>query len=289
MTKIPGLDLHSPEEAAPNKTTGVIYGPAGSGKTTFAATWPGVYVHAPSLSANELKSLQGMGMKDNVMIFQTIKEMERQAKAFSRAVVAGNLPDCHTYVFDNLTSAQLMAEYELLRETGKDKLNWEEWNRFAKYWKDMITYMHALPINVLWITHSETKPTIPPNGGEPYDEGFPTLSGKSRKFIPGYADLFLYCSSVDRGPGIPLEFRVHLKQKDVWPARIRGNVKVIDKLPPYIGGLAPDNRRIDPTYDVLAKLLGWETKAEIEGGKKPKQKTETKVRRKFKIPKRKRA
>ncbi len=287
---IAGLDFQNPEDVAPAKTTAVIYGPAGSGKSTFASTWPGAYFMVPSISANELKSLAGLGMKGNVLVFESVDEMHQKAVALANAVRAGNLPDCHTLVFDNLTSAQLVAEHELLDKTGKDKLTWEEWNKFTKLWKDMVLYLHQLPINVLWITHAEVIEIKPEDGvGMSYNVGSPTLTGKSKKFIPGYADMFLYCDSISRGDAIPLEFRVHLKQKDVWPARVRTGVEFVDRLPSYIGGLTPDNRRISPTYDVLAELMGWKSKTQIEGSKNSQVSQESKPKRKYRLPKRRSA
>lgn len=255
------LLFQSPEDVAPQKTTVVLYGPAGSGKTTFSSTFPGPYYLVPRMSSNEMKTLRGLGMKSNILVFDTITDMHAKITALADLIKSGSLPQCKTVVFDNLTSAQLVAEAELLERTGKHKLEWEEWNEFTALWKNCLLYLHDLPVNVVWITHSETVDVKPNGGGKSYTVGQPTLVGKSRRFIPSYADMFLYCDSADVGYGQPKEFYVHLKQRDVWPARARENKSLMKRLPDYIGGVDENGRAVDPTYDELARLMGWDKPA----------------------------
>lgn len=268
------LNFQSPEEVAPWKTTVVLYGPAGSGKTTFSSTFPGAYYLVPHMSSNEMKTLRGLGMKKNVLVFKTMNEMHSQIIGLKDAILSGELPDCETIVFDNLTSAQLVAEAELLERSGKTKLDWDEWNEFTALWKNCMLFLHDLPVNVVWITHSEITQVTPQGGGKAYSVGQPTLTGKSRRFIPSYADMYLYCEAIDIGLGQPKEFYVYLKQKDVFPARARENKELMKKLPDYIGGVDENGRAIDPTYTVLAKLMGWDKqkKKESKTDQPPKKK-----------------
>lgn len=261
------LKFQSPADVAPKKATVVLYGPAGSGKSTFASTFPGPYYLVPAISANEMKTLDGLGLEENILVFSDMMGMYHTVQELARMIRAGELPDCHTIIFDNLTSAQLMAEQELLEKTGKKKLEWEEWSEFTTLWKNLMAYLHSLPANMIWITHAETREVRPKEHGvQPYTVGDPTLVGKSRRFIPSYADMFLYCDVIDRGIGLPIEFYVYLKQSGIWTSRIRGNKERIKKLPAYLGGTTPKGKPIDPHYDTLAKLMGWPSQQEVEEG-----------------------
>jgi len=259
-----------PEEVAPIKSTTLLYGAAGSGKSTFASTFPGPYYLVPKISANEMRTLQGLGFDANVVLLENHSEIYATSIELAQMVKAGKVPDCRTIVFDNLTSAQLMVEQELLERSGKKKLEWDDWNEFTRLWKDVLIALHNVPVNVVWITHSEIK-EVKPKGGDykPYDEGMPTLVGKSRRLFPSHADLILFCECIDRGPGTDREYFVRLKQTGVYSARIRGNIERSKKMPSCIGGMNKDGKIVDPTYDLLAKAMGWPSKEEVENTELP--------------------
>lgn len=262
------LKLQSPQEAVQGKLSILLYGPPGSGKSTFASTFPGPYYIVPSIASSELRTLEGLGFENNVVLFESINELADQVMALAQEIKAGNLPDCHTIVFDNLTSAQLMAEQELLeKKAGKNQLEWEDWNTLSKLWKTLLAILHDLPIIMIWVTHTQIREITPPGvGQQSYTVGEPSLTGKMRTIIPSHCDFMIYCDALDRGLGIPKAFYVYLKQKDIWTARARGNQTAIKHLPDYIGGISKKGGKpVDPHYDDLAHLFGWQSLADVEG------------------------
>ena len=261
----PKLKLYSPEEVAPQKSTVLLYGLPASGKSTFASTYPGPYYVVPSMAANEIRAIYDMGFKDNVVVFSTMEDLLDQVQALVTAIQAGELPDCHTVIFDNLTAAQMVVEESLLKMAGKERMEHNEWSAFTAIWKRLVNVLHDLPINVIWVAHSKIKDVAPQGSATPAIEESFSLMGGARNFVPGQADLMLYAESRSMGKNNNNEFRIWLKFTGLYPARVRGNLQKVKKLPPYIGGLNKEGQLIDPHYDQLASLFGWSSQAEVEG------------------------
>ena len=261
------LKLSSVDDVAPKKSTIILYGDAASGKSTFASTFPGPYFIVPAISANEMKVLKGSGLENNIVVFDTITEMYEQVQVLAETIKQGKLPDCHTIVFDNLTSAQTLAEQELREKSTGDSPGWKEWGEFSNLWKSMLYILHQLPVHIIWITHSQVKEEKPQHG-IPHSVGTFTLIGKSKGFIPSNSDMILYCETRDEGAPNPA-FRVNLKTQGMWLSRVRGDKERVKKLPTHLGGSVTKNKKlknVDPHYDDLAKLLGWPSQVEVEDG-----------------------
>jgi hypothetical protein len=264
------LRLQSVEDVAPRKTTVLLYGPPASGKSTFSATWPGPYYLVPAISASETRAIQDMGFENNIVVFDDMKDMLEQTEALINAVRSGKLPDCHTIIFDNLTTAQMMVERELV--TGDDKKKkYEEWGAFAQLWEQMLKGLHSLPVNIIWIAHSELKEVEFQPGVPPVVEGGPVLTGKSRRIITSFTDQLFFCECFRPSSALPAEFRVWLKNCRAYPSRVRGNKDAVAKLPSYLGGSDKKGVPVDPHYDQLAALLGWPSQVEVEEGASPKE------------------
>lgn len=242
------LILTSTAAASSQKATVLLYGDNGSGKTTFASTWPNPVFLVPSISLNEMKSLTKSDFP--VVPFDNLRQLDEQVNALGQSILAGKLR-CNTIVVDNLTAMQTAIEDEMKRTSGKAKLEWEEWGRFTSVFARLLSALHQLPPHILWITHSKVVSI-----GQDAHKGEFTLTGKSKELIPGFADMILHTEVVDlRAAG--LKYRVHLKSHGIWTCRIRGDKQTVQGFPAYLE---------DPHYDQLAALMGWPSCAEIEQG-----------------------
>ena len=240
------LNLTTTTACKSEYSTVLLYGDNGSGKTTFAGTWPNPVFLVPGLALNEMRTLEDYNLP--VVTFDTIAELRTQITAITKAIHREELI-CDTLVVDNLTAMQLLVEEQLKADANKVKLEWEEWGQFSSLFSLLMKELHSLPCNVIWITH-ETVKTI----GDKL-VGELTLTGKSKNFIPGFADMILRMEVVDLKKA-GLKYKLHLKGHNIWNARLRGDRDKIAALPAEI---------VDPCYDDLAELLDWPLREVLEG------------------------
>lgn len=247
------LNLRTASEVSAQKTTVFLYGPNGSGKTHFASTWPCPYFVTPEIATNELKTLRHTNLP--VITFGTMAEMGLQVKELAKLIQNGGIKDCRTIVFDNLTSTQMLAQKEIEDQQDGKPLEGEDWSVFTGFFVGLLTVLHTLPVNVIWISHSKVRSVKPPGGGKAYSIGSNALIGYSRDLFPGHSDMILLSEVVDRGSA-KQEFYIYLKQRDVWSARVRQEPDGFNAMPPKIGP--------DPHYDDLAAIMKWPSCEEVE-------------------------
>lgn len=245
-SKASKLNLTSTSDCKSEYSTILLYGDNGSGKTTFAGTWPNPVFLVPGLALNEMRTLEDYDLP--VVTFDTIPELRTQIGAITKAILRNELI-CDTLVVDNLTAMQLLVEEQLKSDANKTKLEWEEWGQFSSLFSLLMKELHSLPCHVIWITHEVVKMIDNKAVGEL------TLTGKSKNFIPGFADMILRMEVVDLKKA-GLKYKLHLKGHNIWNVRLRGDRDKIASLPPEL---------IDPCYDDLAGLLDWPLRAELEG------------------------
>jgi hypothetical protein len=230
------------------KTTVLLYGGNGTGKTTFAATWPNPVFLVPWIARNEMKSLA----KSKILVayFKNLRELQEQILEIGKDVESGALR-CDTLVVDNLTAMQVMLKDEMLAKSGKGKFDWDDWDKFANITTSMMNAFHKLPPHVIWVTHEKVI-----KEDEETNKGGYTLQGSTRDIIPGFADMILHATATDlKAAG--LKYKLYLKGHDIWTCRMRTDRGTAATLPQFIE---------DPSYDKLAALMSWKSCAEIEEG-----------------------
>ena len=246
MTK---LKLGSTSKSGHTKSTVLLYGESGSGKTTWASTWPNPVFVVPTIGLGELQSLSDQDFP--VITFESFKEMQEQLNLLGKAVLKDDLL-CDTLVIDNLTTIQFMLQSDLKETSGKQKLEWDEWGKYTNILNEMLYTMHKAPPNIIWIAQSDVERI-----SEDQALGDIFMSGKSaKKLYKNLPSLLLQATVVDKKKA-GCDFYINLKSHSIWPCKVRVPKDKSKALPSRIGP--------DPTYDDLANLLDWPACAEIEG------------------------
>ncbi len=242
------LHISSTKEASSPRATVLLYGDNGSGKTTFASTWPNPVFLVPWISRGEMKSLSDDDFP--VIYFDSLKE---QTKLLCRAVLTGEMR-CNTIVVDNLTAIQMALEEEIKRTGNRDKMNWDDWGKFLSVFQNLLASLHKLPPHVIWITHQKIVKI-----DEDRSTGGYTLAGKSKELIPNFVDMILHTVASDLHAA-GTKYRLHLRGHEIWTCRVRSPRGRSVQYPAFIE---------DPSYDALATLMGWPSCVEVESTPAP--------------------
>ena len=225
--------------------TFLVYGPNGSGKTTFASTFPYPLFILPSRSENERESLRDKRIP--YVTFDSMADLDELLPRLKKDLLRGKIPQVATIVFDNLSSLHLMAEMELREEFAEDKKRQRAWGKFADMNAWLLDTLRSCKRHLVLITHSTVV-----KWGEDKGNGGYTLKGSAKEFIPDYMDNILYLESMGYQGG--QVFYAYLKTSGIWTARVRTSKKQ---------NLALPERITNPSYNKLAKACGWASRKKI--------------------------
>ena len=232
-----------------------LYGDNRSGKTYFSSTWPRPLFLVPKISANEMRTMKGMGMP--VVTFGSIQDCREQVILVADTIARGKPIGSYiprTIVIDNMTSAMATWKDEL--KGTADKMDWDGWAKLASTVNAMMAALHTIDAHTIWIAHSRIhtiKSRGPGNKIEETNVGGYTLDGQAKNILPSHCDLLLYCeaTSTIKGPS----WWIYTQKYDIWPAGFRAG-PAQKKLPRKIGP--------DPHYDDFAPSLDLPSLDEAE-------------------------
>ena len=209
------------------------YGPNGSGKTHFAATWPNPLFIVPEMSTNEL-----ITVCDKDISFVTFKDIAELKSVVVDLVEAKQKKKLNfdTIVVDNLTTIQMLLEEEIKADIKSDKLTTPAWGRFTGIFTYLLTRLHSLDKHIIWIAHVDL------------DRKVWAMKGDAKNFIPGNCDLILYAETVSQGSTKPLLYKMHLTQKGDLVARVRRSLTEAKE----VGPLKTLN---NPSYEALLNYI----------------------------------
>jgi hypothetical protein len=165
----------------------ILYGHAGSGKTTCAATAPGPVLFADcdqgllALQNPDPDLAKQLGIKLDDLYFEPITSFDDMVGLISR--ISSELKAqpgwWGTVVLDNLTELQRVLLTDLLRQAERVVPQLQDWNVILLRMQAIVRSLRNLPVNTIFIAHERQT-----------DQGIgPSLSGRIEEELPGYVDL----------------------------------------------------------------------------------------------------
>ncbi|MCA1790918.1 MAG: ATP-binding protein [Thioalkalivibrio sp.] len=175
----------------------VAYGPPGSGKTTFAATFPDVLL---------LSAESGLlSVRDRDLAVWTIDTWEDLQEAFAY-LKAGD----HTYksvAIDSLTEVQrklaehIVRKFPAKRRDYEDLMSQSDWGYAIDSLRKMCRAFRDLPMNVLYIALDAVKEVEGENITRPALSG-----GTMADELMGWVDAVIYCPGPQRDEDGELDY-----------------------------------------------------------------------------------
>lgn len=201
------MQIHKTTELKNVKVKSLIYGPPGSGKTSFAGSM-GKRIKVLGLSAEagllSLQNIRDASGKTIPIDYVEIKKFEDMDEAF-RLLRHGK----HEYegVFiDSLTEIQKSCKDFIMEKTKKDQMEMRDWGDLAMKIERMVRAFRDLPLHVT-ITALEETETDKATGEI---RVMPALQGSVQKQLPAYFDEVLYAFAKEAGDGEERRIRHHL-------------------------------------------------------------------------------
>ena len=240
----------------------VLYGPARSGKTTFAATFPAPIYLVPSLCEDEMEALDDQDIP--YIIYSNLSESIEACRFIESEVKNGfkKTGGFATVVVENLTVAYEMwlAELESKPHANSQR---DVWGEIHKVNLGMYRILHGLKgQHIVWITHDHVKVVKERHGqGREMEVAYGDFAVKGNAFknIIAKTCMILH-SDVIRTETKEL-YRVWLKKNGIWEAGGRFAAdRVAARALEYIG--PPKHKKV--SFDVLAEAIGIRTREQEE-------------------------
>jgi len=250
------MGWHNTNEASPVHLRLFLYGPARSGKTTAAATFPVPLFFLPP-NEDSIESLRGRGIRYYQLgeAQPGVKPVPLRDELESQIEILGAFAMKHgpqafwqqygrTIVVDQLTlySDAVMAELQGDREKATDG----NWGQLRTHFIRLRDGLWRLPAHIILTSGDEVKLT---REGVVTRAG-PKLQGDARDFLPGSTNLLGYMEQVG-GPNGSTSFMCHFKKHGPFPAGARFGAR----MPPM--SMACGDGVVTPTlYQQLAHAAG---------------------------------
>lgn len=239
----------------------VLYGPARSGKTTFAGTFPAPIFLVPSLCEDEMEALDDQDVP--YIMYASLDEAVEACKFLEAETKTGykKTGGFATVVVENLTVAYEMWLAEL---EGKSHRNTQRdvWGEIHKVNLAMYRILHSLKNqHVIWITHDQVKIVKENHGGKETEKSYGDFAVKGNAFRNVIVKTcMLIHTDVIRTDTREI-YRAWLKKNGIWEAGGRFAAdRTVARALEYIG--APKHKQVH--FDHLAEAIGIRTKNEEE-------------------------
>lgn len=218
--RVINLDTPTDENAIAPRNTYCVYGPTGSGKTTFAGTFPRP-VFLSDTTESGYESLRGIsdevlfesGVKPIVIGIEKMNDMAIAREVLTPFIQSGMIK---TVIKDSLTFyADLYLNYLFEIHTGSGD-NLKAYGALGRHLRDLRVKWHSMGCNVVSLCLAQD-----PNEDQP--NGLPSIPGKEAGKYGASCDFLLY-TRYDRykqGQQLVDNFEVHSKPWGKYVARAR--------------------------------------------------------------------
>lgn len=244
--RVINLDAATEDNAAAPRNTYTVYGPTGSGKTTFAGTFPRP-VFLSDTSESGYESLRGIsddvlfeaGIRPIVIGIENMNDMAIAREVLLPFIQSGMVK---TIVKDSLTFyADLYLNFLFQIHTGSGD-NLKVYGALGRHLRDLRVKMHALGCNVVSLCLQSD-----PNEDQP--QGQPLIPGKEGSKYGAGSDYLLY-TRYDRfkqGQQLVDNFELHSKPWGKFVARARRAIGMPELPSPLL----------NQTYSTFIEYLGY--------------------------------
>lgn len=171
----------------------VVAGPAGVGKSTFAAGAPdALFIDTERRTDHlDIKRLEPATWDDAL---EFLREIYKEAKA--------GKPPCKTLVIDTLDRLEVLIQQHVCKKNGWEHIAEAKWDGYAaavEVWRTFITSVEALRdvgISVVMLAHTAIRQYENPAGPN-YDQHKIQLAGGPSKLVTAIADAIGFASFED--------------------------------------------------------------------------------------------
>ncbi len=203
-------DKKTPPKTDPCDLTMLVYGPPKSGKTAFAAQFPGVLFLATEsgLNAQNVFQIPISTTKDLREVYCELRDkgIEKGFKTICFDTVDNLYLICAQEVI-NLENRKAEARgdvvsgqkrYSCIEDIGSMGKGWDLARRELKR---VLTEFIQLPLGVILLSHEQLVEIKSPTGK--YKRAEPDVPGKAQTLLTGIVDMVLYLNSEGGDPGDP--------------------------------------------------------------------------------------
>lgn len=229
-------DLKSAEGISIRDYTFLLYGQAGSGKTTMIGTFPKPILFFNPTAENSIRTLR----RDPWTLYWDITDSVMFAEKINRAeenIAKGNFP-FRTVAIDSLSFVvdMLLTERRRMQEERGRGLTQADWGVVANATREIIERIHSWPgCQKVWTAGVDTEKDDLTGDIEGYPKMFKTL----QRTVWNVMDVVLYLEAGKTPQGKPAWYAYTARHR-YYSARVRG---------------APVPAKVEPTFGAVMQLL----------------------------------
>lgn len=181
---------------APETINVVAYGAPKSGKSTFAATFPGPILWLSTQGPNALAFARKTARERGTQILEVRMDKNAEPGETShvqtvlreaiRYVRSGQEPAPKTVVVDTIGQVRDALAHKLVNQGSKNSM--QQWQQVTKIVREFVNLMRDLPVNLVLVAHQDVSDD--PESGRLTR---PLIGGVLTEEITGEADVIAYC------------------------------------------------------------------------------------------------